>query len=1461
MVLHLAGVGYSRDLPIALGSASINDILAGLRSWVSTANHLIFYWTGHGQLTDGHLYLMASDSPTDPDNLTALPVESLGQVLANSAASEILLIIDACSSGGGVREITSAFRSRVEAKGTTRDRFRGLTVITSARRYDHARERVFGSALRRILADGPSAGPEIGLWGARDEFFTTHQLFLALERELASDPSISQRPDIDTHGPTGRFLRNPLYRAQIPDRVVRDKSRPLLDADIEAHFLPKFRGIEPGESGWYFTGREAVLNDILDWVNTADRGIFVVTGAPGSGKSAILSRIALLSVQEYRDRIVRAGALEDVATSTIPEIGLIDAGLHAKNKSLLDCIRELADVLGVRAPSAEWETPDQLVREVARNGQRLTVLVDALDEAFGREASTIASRLLRPLANLSGIRILVGTRPDRLPTAGGVEEGRLLKALAAEQVVHLEHAFSSDHDIELYARRKLVSAAGSPYAQMPAAAAEAASAVSRHSQGVFLVARIVTHALTAGKAVLDLASSEAAALLNNELDKVFAADLNRFARDKDRVRGILAALAWAEGAGLPRNDIWLTLANALASEKPYTEDDLNWVITNAGAHIVESGEDGQTVYRLYHQSYNDHLRGYNKPFLAQTQISRAMLRLVELNFVRQWQTANPYILRHLAAHAAASRRLSELLTDQRYFIYANPDRLIQAIAAVDIRQFPLAKAYLRAVHRFQGASPSERAALLHSTALLDEPAAVSALRVIPELPWRALWSTSSAAHNPFHGRLTGHTASVAAAVFVETGGSGPSLVTAGTDGSIRRWNLRTWSEERSLRADGEPVTTLAVGQVDGETIIASGGEGSAIELWSDSGSLVTKLRTDAAWINQLAFFTSGDGTTLIAAGADGELSLWRPGSADLVARLGGHRGDVTAIAVATLVGRVRGPRGAETSYQERFYPRLLSGASDGTVMLCSPRDGGRLMTAAAHHGRVTAVALLSSSDRPLLGRNEDWANYFFAVSGGEDGRVVVSDPVRLRPLYTLDVGSPVTALAAGSFWIRRDRSSGGRVNSSVDGIGVATADGFLWCWDLRTGRLIARNRLHQGAINHCALAAYTVRDVRDSDTGNRRSSSGGTRRQFFATAGTDQDVRLWDPWSEREFGAFTSHTGAITSMAVGQVEGRALIASGSNDHSVQVWDPEAVIDVRTGHAAAHVASAAAIGTIDGYPILATVGRRESVLEIVDPVTGMRRSRIPGLPGWARSIAVGSADDGLIAVAARGGTLRMIERHGISLRERVCRDRRGRTTHGERISAIALARVRDQTVLVAGTARGELAIRSMTTGRVEIALRRVRRAASGAGSFDAVTAVCSAQMNGRPLVFVSYRASTTAVWDLESRDVAWLLPELTSVDTLALGSLDGKPVLAAGTQDGAVRLHNPFTGAVSLELTTHTSPVSALAFGIVSGRPILVTAASDGVHAIELVGYQRAEPLALTYDPALSASDLSKRSWQ
>jgi hypothetical protein len=185
----------------------------------------------------------------------------------------------------------------------------------------------------------------------------------------------------------------------------------------------------------------------------------------------------------------------------------------------------------------------------------VTVLLDALDEAELADASAIASELLRPLADLPGVRVIVGTRPVARTADGG--HGQLFPELDGPRTifVELDRDANQQADIAEYARRRLLDLTGSVYAGRRDIAAAVAARIANHSAGIFLFARLHTRTLVLRGSMVDPASAELTDLLRGGVSDAFAADLRRYGPDESRLRALLRPLAWAEGGGLPRRDV------------------------------------------------------------------------------------------------------------------------------------------------------------------------------------------------------------------------------------------------------------------------------------------------------------------------------------------------------------------------------------------------------------------------------------------------------------------------------------------------------------------------------------------------------------------------------------------------------------------------------------------------------------------------------------------------------------------------------------------------------------------------------------------------------------------------------------------------------------------------------------------------------------------------------------------
>ena len=673
--------------------------------------------------------------------------------------------------------------------------------------------------------------------------------------------------------------------------------------ELGGHWSPKARGVErEAKRGWYFTGRTQVLRELAAWLagGQADGRVRVLTGGPGSGKSAVLARLITLSDPVYRERVPDL----DPNDPAVPPAASIEVAVWARNKTIEDVVAAIA-----QATTVDADSPDTLIDGLLERDRPCTIVVDALDEAV--EPAGIAGKLLRPLAAdaaSAGVRVLIGSRPGR--------EDELIDALGRDalrldldQPPYLERT-----DLVEFVRRRLLLAddpdARTPYRDRQDLAGRVAAAVADRVYPTFLVAQLTTKALVQAGSVVDVEApgwelgfpGSVADAMDGYLDRLAedaASEQERRVR-KRRLRELLTPLAYAEGEGLPRA-LWPAAATALA-ERSYSVEELHWLLDIAADYLVEqTTSEGGPVYRLYHQALADYLRPANieEESARQQRLATALLDEVPRRpdgISRDWPAAHPYLTRHLATHAAMAGRLDELLEDPGFLLAADPSRLLHALPTASTsagRQ--AAGVYRLVVHQLRDRPVEEAAAYLQLAA--RQQRAHDLADRIERLGFTQPWSVRWAAWQPATAhRIVGrHTAWVGAVAVGELDGR-PVVVTGGGDQTVRVWDLATGSPV------GEPLTghtgwvgAVAVGELDGRPVVVTGGGDQTVRVWDlATGTPVGEPltghtgRVDAVAVAEL------DGRPVVVTGSgDQTVRVWDLATGTPVGEpLTGHTGPV-----------------------------------------------------------------------------------------------------------------------------------------------------------------------------------------------------------------------------------------------------------------------------------------------------------------------------------------------------------------------------------------------------------------------------------------------------------------------------------------------------------------------------------------------------------------------------------------
>ncbi|MCX5379800.1 caspase family protein [Streptomyces sp. NBC_00091] len=1195
---------------------------------------VVVYFAGHGAVEerDRH-YLLCWDTRDTDLAATALATEDLVRILCKGGLRHLLLILDTCSAGAGTAEASAAALQTIIYRGAAADASAGLWFLASARRKELALDGAFVSVLGEAIATTTERT------GQRQQYLDLTELVKAVNERFDA-AGRGQRAELASALVTGLapFLANSGYREELPpagtDLEVQGR---VAARELAEHFGPRSRGVEfESEQGLYFSGRVNVLAELAAWL-TAEEGDGrgrVVTGVPGCGKSAVLGRIVALSDPAYRARL----DLSDVDPSTVVPKNCVTAAVHARHKRLEEIVERIASALGTEADGAAT-----LLQELTRRGRQgppLVIVVDAVDEAGSDTAADagghgeprrITRELLRPMAEIQGVRLLVGTRRELVTPLGPT-----FTCMDLDR----EEYRAGIEDVTAYVARVLLAAeeaeVRTPYRDRRGLAWTVARGVADKAAGVYLYARMTARTLRSDEVPVDVGRLGWEENLPSEVGDAFDDYLARFGPDEPRVRRMLLALAFSEGKGLPRGRVWTGLSSAI-SGVPCSEEDVSWALDVAAAYIAEVvDDDRRSAYRLYHKALAEHLRATAAQGAPDIQhaVVDALTGLVPQAAAQQpdWFAAVPYVRQHLATHAVAAGRLAELMEDPGFLLASEPLTLLRAFAAMEGEGVPGVRgAYEQIAHRLTPDTPlGDRAADLQLSArrcqadrLADRVDELAVAR-----PWStawAWWSTSGA-----HRLLGGHDRPVGCVAVGALDGR-PIAVTGSEDSTARVWDLTTQRQIGEPLPVGIPVNALAIGELGDYTVALTGGDDGTVRVWD------------------------------LSAGQEyGE-------------PLGGHTNRILSIAMGEVHGR----------------PMVLTGSSDGTARLWDLQDRRQLgRPLAAHRRSVRAVDLGRLDGRPIaLTGGDDKAVHVWdldeVLEGGDarldgnpligpagdvqavcaaelDGRSIalVGDSTGMLSCWDLagrrQIGEPVEAHTEDSY------ASG--LKSAVVGefggrpVVLTSSRQGARLWDLRTLRQLGQPmRGHLDTMTAGALAVrgeaslavtvgadHTARiwdlAADQPDLGHTRSVSatafcemGG--RPLVVTGGVDGTARVWDLRTRKQLGAaLEGHTGDVRAVAATVFQGRLIVATGGSDTRVRLWvRTEGRIEGAELAGHTNAVACVAFGSLAARPVLIS-GSEDGTVLIWDVESGAPLGLpLTGHVGDVQHLAV-RCDGGALEVA-------------------------------------------------------------------------------------------------------------------------------------------------------------------------------------------------------------------------------------
>lgn len=803
---------YEVELPVLRADPSSTLLKTELENWFTAqgrtaAEVVVLYFSGHGTSTiDGEHYLVTSDCDGKKLTSTAMATSDLGRFLRDSPVQQLLLLIDTCDSGQGAHNFLSLASSIIGAKSLDLERPAGIYAIAACLPRQLAEQSAFANAFRAAVLDavrGSFAG------GETQEFLYVSSLIGPINEHLRDFSQRAQMSSTAVLREPG-FIRNPRYRPNLPPGLDLQTRK---HADLTAHWGPRSRGLDiETQHGFFFTGRQEVMSELVRWVQSpvSSRPI-VVTGQPGCGKSAVLSRLVTLSDPEYRPRVEPSLEPGD----PVPPVQSIWAAIRCSAKRP----GEIAGEIGAHFGRPDVSSFEALVEVLGHDATPRVIVLDALDEAI--EPERTARTLLAPLSTVPGIRMLVGTREQGVDPLG-----------PRFRVLDLDHPENLGiHDIAGYVQKILVSetAGGmpSPYAAQPELSKALAESIAERATPNFLVARIVACSLLEEP---ELVTNFAARDFPDEVGAAFGEYLSRFGDETPVIRDVLLALAFAQGAGLPWESIWPVVITAITGRQ-VTAAELESAVERAGAFIIEDNEAGRSVYRLFHEALADHLRAPYKDRLPRIHraIAEALLQSVDSDgAVRTWPLAHPYLRRHLVRHAALGGYIDTLLRDPWFVVHSRPEDILRVLPHGGGRD--RAGVYKSVVHRMRENDPYESLSYLEMGAQQMEAPDVFDWSRVPGAPrqWKPLWASWQP--DPVVQRvIAGHPDAITTLAAMT--GERTIIASGSWDGTVLLWDIVSGIPLGDPLQHPFPVKAAVFSRVRDRDVVITAPYGAAIRMW------------------------------------------------------------------------------------------------------------------------------------------------------------------------------------------------------------------------------------------------------------------------------------------------------------------------------------------------------------------------------------------------------------------------------------------------------------------------------------------------------------------------------------------------------------------------------------------------------------------------------------------------------
>ncbi|MGV9248658.1 ATP-binding protein [Streptomyces sp. NPDC003710] len=611
----------------------VEDFLLAQDVREMSGHALVLFVTGHGVPGNSRThYLQLPGSAKSRKLATSVRTADIVTAALDSQVDNVLVIVNTCYAGQMHAELATLYADiSPERRAACR-----LDVLVTCGHDKPVQVRRFPTLLRsafqRLRTNAGITTPHLSVVEFMAEFergLNTRQARKEhrLHRLIDGSGTLEPTPCIP----------NPGYR-HVRETVAEGRGQTSSMSD--GYWLDRATGrTQEDDAGWYFQGREALNCKIVTFLDgSRARGVLMVSGSAGTGKSAVLARAVVLSKPVFRRQPICKTAIDQAPDGTVPPPESVTAEVLARHKSAGQVAADLLQALG-GTPDAPGSTRDpvivwtqQIIENLRSRRSQTSIIVDGLDEAD--ERYRIVNDVLAPLNEFCApvLPHVPGQRREHsVPIPGlclliGVRSSRPVTACATTQVAKAEHGLletlqevfptaeiertddeSSKGDIERYLAALIRDG------KHPESAEEAARLVAPEVWPSFIDARIAGEQLKHDEDPAGTARRpEWQKMLRLGTTGLLQRDLKLVDDDglpPDVAHALLRAAAFAGGSGVPWAFIWPRMAETLLGRKLGNWDEMieKLLTGRLNGYLTHDHQDNRRVYRPAHEALTDAL--------------------------------------------------------------------------------------------------------------------------------------------------------------------------------------------------------------------------------------------------------------------------------------------------------------------------------------------------------------------------------------------------------------------------------------------------------------------------------------------------------------------------------------------------------------------------------------------------------------------------------------------------------------------------------------------------------------------------------------------------------------------------------------------------------------------------------------------------------------------------------------